>query len=225
MARWVDCVEHTKQLIPLAEMACASPTRCCKFFNKHARVPQSQQPCKARVDNQQLQVHVRCRTRVHRDGPTINRRLTMPTIPQRGSYSMNTRRHQFFIRGGRCRLYTTLSFTRPGPLPWTSPRWNRHFASQHVEGAEAANSSQKRDRLQLVKKMPYRTIHPKKSGTRERFFPCLLRRGVLPSQRELQSGTEMPTWDSMCCAHDIQSFPQTRMWKSIHHALGNDEPS
>ena len=46
----------------------------------------SQQPCDARVDNQQVQVHVRCRTRVHRVGRTINRRLTMQTISQRGSH-------------------------------------------------------------------------------------------------------------------------------------------
>ena len=74
-------------------------------------------------------------------------------------------------------------------------------------------SSQKRDRSLLVKKMSYRTIHPKKSCSRERFFPCLLRRGVPPTQRH-QSDTEIPTWVSICCAHDIQSFPQTRKWKS-----------
>ena len=41
MARWAECVEQTKQLFPLAGMACASPIRCCKIL-KHARVPQSQ---------------------------------------------------------------------------------------------------------------------------------------------------------------------------------------
>ena len=45
------------------------------------------QPCNARVDNQQVQVRVRCRTRVRRVGRTINRRLTVPTVSQRGSYS------------------------------------------------------------------------------------------------------------------------------------------
>ena len=176
-----DSVEQTKLLFPLSEMACASPIRYCKISSKHARVPQSQKPCKARVDNQQVQVRVRCRTRVYRDWRTVNRRLTMPTISQRGSFSMHA---QTSILGPwrRCQLYTILPFTCQGPPPWTSSSWNRRFPFQHVKGAEAANFSQKRDRSQLARKMSCRTIHPKKSCTREQFFPCQLRRGVPPSQ-------------------------------------------
>ena len=128
-------------------------------------------------------------------------------------HTLCTREHQFFLRGGRCPQYNTLPFTCPGPPPWTSSIWNRRFPFHHVEGAEAANSLQERDRLQLAEKMSGRTKHPKKRGTREQFFPRQLRRGVPTSQRQLRSGTEMSTWDSTCCAHDIRSFPQTRMWK------------
>ena len=155
------------QHFPPAEMACASPIRCCKI-SQHARVPQSQLPYNARVVNQQVQVHVRCRTRVHRGRRTVNRRLTMPTISQRGSHSKHAQTS--FL--DTWRTLPTVHHPSLHLIRSSSP-------SQHVEGAEAANSLLTRDRLPLVRKMSYRTIHPKKSDTRERFFLCLLRRGVL----------------------------------------------
>ena len=40
------------------------------------------------VSTNQLHVHVRRKSRVDRDGRTINRRLTVPTISQRGPHSL-----------------------------------------------------------------------------------------------------------------------------------------
>ena len=74
-------------------MACASPIICCKIFKEHARVPQSQKPCNARVDNQQAQVQVRRRTHVYRHRYTLNRRLTMPTVEL-----MDTHQRQLYDR-------------------------------------------------------------------------------------------------------------------------------
>ena len=71
-------------------MACASPISCCKIFKKHAYVPQSQLPCNARVDNQQVHMQVRRRTHVYRHGYTPNRRLTMPTVSHRDQNSWTT---------------------------------------------------------------------------------------------------------------------------------------
>ena len=80
------------------------------------------------------------------------------------------------------------------------------FPSQHFEGAEAANSSQIRDRSPLVRRMSYRTIHQRRSGARVRHVQFPFRRGVPPSQRQPQSDTEIPAWGSTCCAHDTQKL-------------------
>ena len=147
-------------------------------------------------------MHVRCKSRVHRDGRTINRRLTMPTISQRGQY--------FFGHANINSLFVDDVSDCTPPVQVLFPIHPQYeivsLPSQHVEGAEVVNSSKIRDRSPLVRKMSYRTRHPKKSGRRKRFFRCLLRRGVPPKQCRLQGDTENPTWDSTCCAHDTQSF-------------------
>ena len=80
------------------------------------------------------------------------------------------------------------------------------FPSQHFEGAEAANSSQIRDRSPMVRRMSNRTIHQRRSGTRVRHVQFPFRRGVPPSQRQPQRDTEIPAWGSTCCAHDTHKL-------------------
>ena len=99
---------------------------------------------------------MRCRTRVHTGRRTINRRLTVPTISQRGSYSEHA---QASILDTWRTLPTahlpSLHLSRSSSL--AIPISNRHFPSQHVEGAEAANSLLTRDRLPLARRMSCRT--------------------------------------------------------------------
>ena len=146
------------------------------------------------MSHQPVQVHVRCKSRVHRDG-----RTDQPTAVNADNFT----------------TWATLIQTRKNINSWSVDHQYGivSFLSQQFEKAEAANSSKIRDRSPLVRKMSYRTIHPKKSGTRVRFFSCQLRRGVPPTQRQLHSDTEVQAWDSTSCARDTHSFPQQKMWR------------
>ena len=94
-------------------------------------------------------------------------------------------------------------------------KWDEVCAFSCNMWAEAASpiSSQRRDCWQLVKRMSCHTTDPTKNGTREQFYPWLRRRGVLPTQHQPQSDTELPTWDSIRGTRVTQSSLQTRMWK------------
>ena len=64
-------------------------------------------------------------------------------------------------------------------------RYRFRFLLQHVEGAEAAD----------VRKMSYHTTSKEKWHARAILPMSNSCRGVPPTQRQLQSDTEMPTWE------------------------------
>ena len=121
----------------------------------------------------------------------------------------------------------------PSPVQVLLPGHHQYeigaFCCNMLRRAQAANSSQKRDRLQLARKMSCRTVHPKRIGTREQFFPCQLRRGVPPSQRQLQKWHRDANMGfHMLCFRDSKAFLRRECGRgdgSVHRALGNDEPS